>query len=520
MPQGATQLENPSKNKESENDVSSPPLDLRHLETETEHAERWSSIRIMYFTVFLMSLGFSIVITGVWPYLHQLDKHATKEFMGYVVAAHPFAQMLFSPLVGWWGNRLGRIRIPLLCTVSIFILASAVYSSIEVFPTYRKYWMITARFFVGVSSANMALCRSYVSAATKLEERTRAVSMISLAQLLGFIVGPGLQAAVTPLGDDGYVIIKDTLTLNMYTAAGWINVLLGVANLILVLPRFFQEKSIAAKEVMLLSSAPTEKDAWKQVKPDYVSAWTLIVAFFIFTFNFVLLESLGAAVTMDQFAWSNKQALSYLGVLLSVGGLMACVVSAFIDKICKRFGEVRVLLYGGFLLMVLGRVSCIPFGTDPPKINYKNATQFGNETEVEELGCPVDQEWCLTTPAMTLNQFLFGFALTCIGYPIGISLIQALFSKTLGPRPQGVWMGLITGSGCLSRVFGPVFVVYIYTNLGTIWTFGTTALMMVGGMLWFKIVSQRLRRSCIEAMSISKLETKPDIEMTEFIAEL
>lgn len=47
-------------------------LDLRHLETEREHAERWSSIRIMYFTVFLMSLGFSIVLTGVWPYLHQV----------------------------------------------------------------------------------------------------------------------------------------------------------------------------------------------------------------------------------------------------------------------------------------------------------------------------------------------------------------------------------------------------------------------------------------------------------------
>lgn len=39
------------------------------LETEREYAERWLSIRIIYFTMFLMSLGFSIVITGVWPYL-------------------------------------------------------------------------------------------------------------------------------------------------------------------------------------------------------------------------------------------------------------------------------------------------------------------------------------------------------------------------------------------------------------------------------------------------------------------
>ncbi|BES93935.1 Major Facilitator Superfamily [Nesidiocoris tenuis] len=517
MPHNST---NNSKNKNHENDAQSPPLDLRHLETEAEHHERWASIRIMYFTVFLMSLGFSIVITGVWPYLNKLDPDATKEFMGYVVAAHPFAQMLFSPFVGWWGNKLGRIRIPLISTVTVFILASAVYSSIEVFSTNRKYWLLVARLFVGVSSANMALCRSYVSAATKLEERTRAVSMISLAQLLGFIVGPGLQAAVTPLGEKGFPIIKDTLTLNMYTAAGWINVLLGIVNLVLVLPRFFREKTIAAKEAMLLSSAASEKDAWKQLKPDYVSAWTLIAAFFIFTFNFVLLESLGTALTKDQFAWSNKQALSYLGIMLSVGGLVACVVSAMLDKISKKFGEVRVLLYGGFLLMVVGRVVCIPFGTDPPIIAYPpNFTDSENVTEV--LGCPVSQAWCSTTPAMTLNQFLVGFAFTCIGYPIGISLIQALFSKTLGPRPQGVWMGLITGSGCLSRVCGPVFVVYIYTRLGTIWTFGTTALMMVLGMLWFKICSKRLTRSCIEAMShLAQPNTKTDVEMTEFIAEL
>jgi len=40
-------------------------------------------------------------------------------------------------------------------------------------------------------SASIAICRSYLSAATKLKERTGAVSMVSLAQILGFIVGPG-----------------------------------------------------------------------------------------------------------------------------------------------------------------------------------------------------------------------------------------------------------------------------------------------------------------------------------------
>lgn len=74
--------------------------------------------------------------------------------MGYVVAANPFAQMVFSPLVGWWSNKLGSIRAPLLTSLIIFTIANCIYSSLELFDENRKYWMLWARFLVGVSSGN------------------------------------------------------------------------------------------------------------------------------------------------------------------------------------------------------------------------------------------------------------------------------------------------------------------------------------------------------------------------------
>jgi hypothetical protein len=43
------------------------------LETPQERRARWISIRIIYFTMFLMSLGFSIILTGVWPYLDKVS---------------------------------------------------------------------------------------------------------------------------------------------------------------------------------------------------------------------------------------------------------------------------------------------------------------------------------------------------------------------------------------------------------------------------------------------------------------
>lgn len=43
------------------------------LETDAEYKERWFSIYIIYFTMFLISLGFGIILTGVWPYLDRVS---------------------------------------------------------------------------------------------------------------------------------------------------------------------------------------------------------------------------------------------------------------------------------------------------------------------------------------------------------------------------------------------------------------------------------------------------------------
>ncbi|CAH0552806.1 unnamed protein product [Brassicogethes aeneus] len=513
------------------------------LETPEEYKERWRSIYIIYFTMFLISLGFSIIVTGVWPYLDKLDPTAGKEFMGYVVAANPFGQMIFSPLVGWWSNRLGSIRIPLILSLTIFAISSATYSSLELFENHRKYIMVFSRFLVGVSSANVAACRSYLSAATTVSERTKAVSMISLAQVLGFVIGPAIQAAVVPLGNDGVWLIKDQLKLDMYTASGWINVFLTLINIYLFFPSMFIEHKIASREAMQKSGTNNEKDTWKMFKPSYFAAWTLLVAFFVILFNFMILETLGTPLTMDQFAWSKRDSLKYMGILMSVGAVLSIFTFALIAPLTKKFNEVKVMIWGGFLFMVLGRLAYIPFMNDPPQVydnsfkvnltlvctfwiknhtinemtetinlNFlKNSLSLHNRTfnyhsiQNEEelkyltlncgddlLGCPSTQQWCTYTPAMTLTQFIVGYLLTAFGYPIGVTLIQTIFSKILGPRPQGVWMGLITGSGCLSRVMGPVFVTYIYEEYGTVHTFILTTVMMAACLLWLTLFTKSL----------------------------
>lgn len=196
---------------------------------------------------------------------------------------------------------------------------------------------------------------------------------------------------------------------------------------------------------------------------------------------------------MEQFAWNKKDTLYYMGILMASGAIIACITFVGIGPLCKRFEEQQVLLWGGFSLMIVGRVLFIPWGPNPPKLaevyNFSDNLNSTKENSDDEkyLGCPKTQEWCAYTPALTLTQFLIGYVFTSIGYPIGVTLIQTIFSKILGPRPQGVWMGLMTGSGCLSRALGPVFVGYVYTRLGTYWTFGFTSVMMFVSMIWLWI---------------------------------
>lgn len=190
---------------------------------------------------------------------------------------------------------------------------------------------------------------------------------------------------------------------------------------------------------------------------------------------------------MDQFAWTNAEALYYVGIILTVSAIVACLTFLGIGPLCRRFNEHSVLLWGGFLAMIIGRILYIPWGSEPAPLQTTalGHNESGGAISAELIGCPAaTQPWCLTTPALTMEQFLAGILMTSIGWPIGLALIQAQFSKVLGPRPQGVWMAVISGSNCAARMLGAVFVGWVYTGYGMYVTFGSTAGMVVLTMLW------------------------------------
>uniref|UniRef100_A0A2K6K818 Major facilitator superfamily domain containing 8 n=1 Tax=Rhinopithecus bieti TaxID=61621 RepID=A0A2K6K818_RHIBE len=159
------------------------------LETEEHYKSRWRSIRILYLTMFLSSVGFSIVMLSIWPYLQKIDQTADTRFLGWVIASYSLGQMVASPIFGLWSNYRPR-KEPLIVSIFISVAANCLYAYVHIPASHNKYYMLVARGLLGIGAGNVAVVRSYTAGATSLQERTSSMANISMCQALGFILGP------------------------------------------------------------------------------------------------------------------------------------------------------------------------------------------------------------------------------------------------------------------------------------------------------------------------------------------
>lgn len=224
-------------------------------------------------------------------------------------------------------------------------------------------------------------------------------------------------------------------------------------------------------------------------------------------------------MSMDQFAWSHFEALYYMGLIMTSGSIVSLSSYIMLPALCRRFRDSHVLIFVGFLTLIIGCSLNIPFRDgNTPKMkgpynfamvdtaalsqNYTIDTTNSFELvdfplssiarnvtldsldSVELVGCPASQEWCQTTPALPLTQFIIGFVFTSFGINVSLTVIQIIYSKILGCRPQGVWMGVFSGFMTVARILGPIFSGYIYPPYGMYWTFGSMSVFVLLGMLW------------------------------------
>uniref|UniRef100_A0A8C0L2P3 Major facilitator superfamily domain containing 8 n=1 Tax=Canis lupus dingo TaxID=286419 RepID=A0A8C0L2P3_CANLU len=389
-----------------EPDVGFDPGEWDILETEDHYKSRWRSIRILYLTMFLSSVGFSIVIMSIWPYLQKIDQTADASFLGWVIASFSLGQMVASPVFGLWSNYRPR-KEPLIISLSISVAANCLYAYVHVPASHNKYYMLVARGLVGFGAAS-------------------------------------------------------------------------------------------TDEVQVL-----------QGNIDQVAVVATNIVFFVILFIFALFETIVTPLTMDMYAWTREQAVLYDGIILAALGVEALIIFMGIKLLSKKIGE-RAILLGGFIVVWVGFFILLPWGNHFPKIQWEDLhnTSIPNTTFGEIIitlwkspkedhnegptGCPIGQAWCFYTPMIHLAQFLTSAVLIGIGYPSCNVMSYTLYSKILGPKPQGVYMGWLTASGSAARILGPVFISQVYTSWGPRWAFSLVCGIVMLTIILLGVVYRRL----------------------------
>ncbi|XP_052036549.1 major facilitator superfamily domain-containing protein 8 [Apodemus sylvaticus] len=481
------------------------------IETQEHYKSRWKSVRILYLTMFLSSVGFSIVIMSIWPYLQKIDQTADASFLGWVIASYSLGQMVASPLFGLWSNYRPR-KEPLIVSISISVAANCLYAYVHVPAAHNKYYMLIARGLVGFGAGNVAVVRSYIAGATSLQERTNAMANTSTCQALGFILGPVFQTCFALIGEKGVTWDIIRLQVNMYTAPVLLAAFLGILNIILIL-FILREHRVddLGRQCKSINFREENTDGLQipEGSIDQVAVVATNIVFFVVLFIFAVYETILTPLTMDMYAWTQEQAVLYNGIILVAFGIEAVLVFMAVKLLSKKTGE-RAILLGGFVAVWVGFFILLPWGNQLPKIQWEDLhnsstpnTTFGEiiidlwnspreDHSEQPTGCPIEQAWCLYTPVIHLAQFLTAAVLVGLGYPACNVMSYTLYSKVLGPKPQGIYMGWLTTSGSAARILGPVFISHVYTYLGPRWAVSLVCGIIVLTILLIGAVYKRL----------------------------
>eukprot|EP00112_Aurelia_sp_Birch-Aquarium-sp1_P006827 Seg1746.5 transcript_id=Seg1746.5/GoldUCD/mRNA.D3Y31 product="Major facilitator superfamily domain-containing protein 8" protein_id=Seg1746.5/GoldUCD/D3Y31 len=433
--------------------------------SENETTQRWKSIRVLYLTVFFNSIEFAIFMSSLWPYLKKVDANVSATFLGWTNSGFSLCAMIGSGILGVWCHYCPAAQ-PLHFAIFVRFIGSLLYGYAEAFGTHGIYAILVARLLLGFSGGNAAVCRTVLSQSTTLTERTNAFANLAIAQGIGFTVGPGIQAAMVPLGNKGFSFAPMKLTLNVYTAAGFVGVLMALINFGAIVI-WFRE----IKVDIYAGQKKIEVDADDLPRPDLRAIGVASILYFVFQLVFSLNETIITPLGMDEFAWTKTKAVLYSGVILIVAGVLAIACFIAVKYASKKFGERAVLTFG-LVASLAGFVVYLPWGNEYPVLQTSKIISNGNQTTTELTpGCPMKYDWCKTTPKIYFSQFLVGAAFVTIGYPVGFVVINTIYSKLLGPRKQGAYMAWIVAIGSLAKVVGPLLVTNAYVDVGPRWTF-------------------------------------------------
>ncbi|MGA8891868.1 MAG: MFS transporter [Anaeromyxobacteraceae bacterium] len=377
--------------------------------------KRQASLGILFLVVFVDLLGFGMVIPVLPLYAKTLG--APEEWVGLLSSGYSAMQFVFAPIWGRLSDRVGR-RPVLLASIAMTAVAFAMYGFSTGFA-----WLLVARLFAGIATANIAIAQAYVADVTTPETRAKGMGLIGAAFGLGFVLGPAF----------GGFLSRWSLSAPSFAAAGLAAVNLVAAWFILGEPAHRQAASHGARPRGLAALRSELR------KPGVLA---LMVIYFVAIAAFSAMENTYAFLATERFGLETQKVFylfAYIGIIVVI------VQGGLIGPLTRRFGE-KTLLVAGLLLQAVA-LGALPF--------------------VSGLG-----------------GLLAATAPLALGSGLTSPTLSSLLSKLARDDDQGGTLGLGQSAAAVGRVVGPEAGTWTYTNQAPFVPYlGGAALMAVAAVI-------------------------------------
>ncbi|CAI2357435.1 unnamed protein product [Caenorhabditis sp. 36 PRJEB53466] len=422
----------------------------------------WRSIYIGGSCAFIQATQFAIFFASMWPYILTLKPDVKQSSFGIVVALYSFSQCICSPVFGYWSNRIGQVRLPLIVGFIIMACGNLTYLSLQYWSDHHLYVMMAARLIAGAGTGNMSLLRAYASTASTSKDRSRAIACVSGGIAIGSMIGPGLQLLFSPLGAEGFTICG--LTISIYTSPALFCLFLNGLGLLIV--QFaFEEKYIIAMEKNVEKGNENDekkgKVSSKLANPDIIALLVCVFTRFSQIFLNTTIESIGSAYTMMMFSFEKEEAVTAnAGIHTVSGAIAASMYICFIFTGVRKYIKNRVFTVISLVIPLIWM-----FGTYPYSFYSDNVKLMVNGSHAD---CDIEKyAWCADLPTIPAWIYFGGFVLVFgVSFSFMNITVTTLFSKVVGPRPQGTYQGVYQMAGSFGRMIAPLLMSTTYTMFG------------------------------------------------------
>lgn len=188
----------------------------------------------LYGSVLIVTIGFAIALPVMPRYIERLALRdgagdAVWLHVGALTAAYPLMHLGFASLWGRLSDRIGRKSLVVTGLVG-FAITQTLFGLARGLPL-----LYGARLVGGaLSAALLPAASGYVADATSDDERTRGLSMLSLAVALGGVVGPALGAVLARV-EIHVVVLSRHLVFDGFSIPFVVAALLAVVALVIAL---------------------------------------------------------------------------------------------------------------------------------------------------------------------------------------------------------------------------------------------------------------------------------------------